>query len=106
MSDMLYRLLQKGPPVLGAQASSPARVQRNQRDQWLLVRRDTGRRGRLRSQDRGALFARASLACRDTTNQALTNHKPPALLGLGWLWHDKLKHIGHKTHSKMRSKQI
>ena len=56
MSDMLYRLLQEGPTVLGAQASSPARVQRNQLGQWLLVRRDAGRRGRLRSQDRGAFL--------------------------------------------------
>ena len=53
---MLQRLLQKGPTVLGAQASSPARVQRNQLGQWLLVRRDTGRRGRLRSQDCGAFL--------------------------------------------------
>jgi len=56
MSDMLYRLTQNGPTVLGAQASSPARVQRNQLGQWLLVRGDTGRRGRLRSQDRGAVY--------------------------------------------------
>jgi len=48
--------LAKGPNVLGAQASSPARVQRNQLGQWLLVRRDTGRRGRLRSQDVGAFL--------------------------------------------------
>jgi len=54
--DKLKELLQKGPTVLGAQASSPARVQRNRLGQWLLVRRDTGRRGRLRSQDRGAFL--------------------------------------------------
>ena len=54
--DKLKRLLQKGPTVLGAQASSPARVQRNQLGQRLLVRRDKGRRGRLRSQDRGAFL--------------------------------------------------
>ena len=45
-----------GPTVLGAQASSPARVQSNQLSQWLSVRRDAGRRGRLRSQDREAFL--------------------------------------------------
>jgi len=44
--------LEKGPTVLGAQASSPARVEINQLGQLFLVRRDTGRRGRLGSQDR------------------------------------------------------
>jgi len=56
MSDMLYRLLQKGPTVLGAQASSPARVPSNQQPLTELVALDAGRRGRLRSQDRGAFL--------------------------------------------------
>jgi len=56
MSDMLYRLLQKGPAVLGAQASSPARVASNQQPLTELVALDGGRRGRLRSQDRGAFL--------------------------------------------------
>jgi hypothetical protein len=60
MSDIqLIEVLQRDTTVLGAQASSPARVQSNQLGQWLLVSRDTGRRGRLRSQDRGVFFARA-----------------------------------------------
>jgi len=63
-------LLHKGPTVLGAQAFSPARVQRNQLSQWLLVRRDTGRRGRLRSQDRGAFVQ------------------------------DPIKHSGHNSHPR------
>jgi len=46
--------LQKGPTVLGAQASSPARVPPNQQPLTELVALDAGRRGRLRSQDRGA----------------------------------------------------
>ena len=46
----------KGHAVLGAQASSPARVQSNQLFQLFLVSWDMGRRGRLRSQDRGAFM--------------------------------------------------
>jgi len=53
MSDMLYRLLQKVPTVLGAQASSPARVPSNQQPLTELVAPDAGRRGSLRGQDRG-----------------------------------------------------
>jgi len=53
MSDTLYRILQKDPTVLGAQASSPARVPSNQLPLTELVALDAGRRGRLRSQDRG-----------------------------------------------------
>jgi len=41
MSDMLKRLLQKGPTVLGAQASSPARVPSNQQPLTELVALDT-----------------------------------------------------------------
>src|SRR5690349_137386 len=57
------------PMGLGAQASSPARVPPNQQPLTNLVALDTGRRGRLRSQDRAAFFARATLACRDVTNR-------------------------------------
>jgi hypothetical protein len=42
--------------VLGAQASSPARVPSNQQLFAELVALDAGRRGRLRSQDRGAFL--------------------------------------------------
>ena len=76
----LEALAKKGSTVLGAQSSSPARVQRNQLDQWLLVRRYTGRRGRLRSQDRGAFFVRAE---RRVIRRTFVK------LGLGWLSHDK-----------------
>jgi len=44
----------KGSTVLGAQASSPARVPSNQQPLTELLALDAGRRGRLRSQDRGA----------------------------------------------------
>jgi len=54
--NKLNRLLQKGPTVLGAQASSPARVPSNQQPLTELVALDAGRRGRLRSQDRGAFL--------------------------------------------------
>jgi len=57
-------LLQKGLAVLGAQASSPARVPPNQQLFTELVALYTGRRGRLRSQDRLAFFARALKAYR------------------------------------------
>ena len=56
MTDNLNRLLQKGPTVLKAQASSPARVPSNQQPLTELVALDAGRRGRLRSQDRGAFL--------------------------------------------------
>jgi len=59
LSDCFRASCKKGPTVLGAQASSPAHVQRNQLNQWLLLRWDTGRRGRLRSQDRGAFLQEA-----------------------------------------------
>jgi len=49
-------LLQKDPTVLGAQASSPARVPPNQQPLTEWVALDAGRRGRLRSQDRGAFL--------------------------------------------------
>ena len=64
MSDKLNSLLQKGPTVLGAQASSPARVPPKQQPLIELVPLDMGRRGRPRSQDRGAFFARGSKAYR------------------------------------------
>src|ERR1051325_4278152 len=48
------------------QASSPARVPSNQQPLKELVALDAGRRGRLRSQDRGALFASSSKAYRTT----------------------------------------
>jgi len=51
--DKLISFLQKDPTVLGTQASSPARVPSNQELLNELVALDTGRRGRLRSQDRG-----------------------------------------------------
>ena len=54
--DKRKRLLQKGPTVLGAQASSPARVPSNQQPLTELVALDAGRRGRLRSQDGGAFL--------------------------------------------------
>jgi len=38
---------------------------------------------------------RYALACRDATNNALVINRNPDYLGLGWLRHDKLKHIGH-----------
>ena len=38
---------------------------------------------------------RYALACRDATNRALTIRGPRDNSGLGWLRHDKLKHIGH-----------
>jgi|GEM_PF-1818237 len=59
MSDMLYRLLQKCPTVLGAQASSPARVPSNQQSLTELVALDAGRRGRPRSQGPWGLFCKS-----------------------------------------------
>ena len=56
MRQAKYALPQKGPTILGAQASSPARVPPNQQPLTELVALDTGRRGRLRSQDREAFL--------------------------------------------------
>ena len=39
---------------------------------------------------------RYALACRDATNQAPVIKKILLTVGLGWLRHDKLKHIGHQ----------
>jgi len=97
MSDTLWRLLQKGPTVLGAQAASPARVLSNQLSQWLLVRRDTGRRGRLRSQDDGAFFARAALSCRVATNQGSKIQRLLITPGLVGCVTTRQPHIGHRT---------
>jgi len=56
--------------VLGAQASSPARVQSDQLVQWLLVRWDTGRRGRLRSQEREAFLQEPMKHIGDFTSES------------------------------------
>src|ERR1041385_8419949 len=92
---MLYRLLQKGPTVLGAQASSPARVPPNQQPLTELVPLNAGRRGRLRSQDRGAILQAAIQLVVTQPNEA-----PGSDLliteGLVWLLHDKKKHIGRR----------
>jgi len=74
--DKLNRLLKNGPTVLGAQASSPARVPPNQQPLTELVALDAGRRGRLRSQDRRAFLQEPLKHIGLQTNQ---NGNPGAL---------------------------
>jgi len=50
----------------------------------------------MRESGSGLPYVRYALACRDLTNRAPGVIRiSPDNLGLGWLSHDKLKHIGH-----------
>jgi|GEM_PF-2965589 len=92
---MLDRVLHKGPTVLGAQASSPARVPPNQQPLTELVSLDAGRRERLRSQDRGAFVQEVfSLSWHNQPRREFV--RTSEYFWLGWLRHDKAD--AHRTH--------
>ena len=87
--------MQKGPTVLGAQASSPARVPSNQQPLTDLVALDAGRQGRLRSQDRGAFLQEAIQLVVTKPTRPAAKQRVFDNLWLSWLRLDKLKHIEH-----------
>src|ERR1051325_3979177 len=82
----------KDPTVLGAQASSSASVPANQQPLTELVALDAGRRGRLRSQDRG-------ISLQDLYKLNVTHHLLPEACTLyrrHLFWPTELEGISHQ----------